>query len=241
MTEEIHFGEEGGLLTCEYNSQTIRYPVPPAQGSHQKCFSKINACAELRPAEGVELSLLVQGALEADVLPGWKKVRKDCLTRSYVRIPKRILWIPLQNSKGKKNELAGVFVERDLEGNGLSTQMNVPENLDGWKEENGIYRLGELTFVPRWRYDFDNFNKKSFSCDGLAIALLTEEGAEIFARTAYDSKMPIKKFGEDITEIKKPEKRVPIFLEGSLDILFRCDSFDRGCDGYAFGVRRERK
>ena len=96
------------------------------QGTHQECFKAINQDSEIRSAEGVELALLAYGAYHADEQKDnkeWEEVKK-LFKNNYIRVPARTLRIPQEYAKTV--ESGGVLVERDTQGNGLNTKMEIP-------------------------------------------------------------------------------------------------------------------
>lgn len=234
--KDIRFGEERGRiwLTINYDNRKIKYSYPPVQGKYTDSFQKINSDSELRPADGLELALLTAGAFSREQ-PEWKDIKERGIIQNYIRIPKRALWIP------KKHEFAGVFLEKDFEGKGLSTKMEIPKDINGWKEQNGIYinKNKKLIFIPDGKYKLGDHDKDSFVRDGLAIGQLTEEGAEIFAKTAYENNKIPRIFGVDINQINKPEQRVSA-LDSSYDgyRLYLDVGDGGGAGGFAFGVKK---
>ena len=239
MVNETTFGEIGGRewLTYSHNGRDGAFAFPPVQGTHRDCYQAMKGDSEVVPAERLDLALLTQEAYTQET-SRWQKVRQDCFVNRYVRAPMRALWIP------QKNDLAGVLLERDLEGNGIITKMQMPENIDGWKKgDNGIYESpdNQLTFVPAESYKLGEQTGKSFAKDGFATAVLTAEGAEIFARTAIDAKKTPWTWGRgiNIKDIKTPEQRVV----GLYEIIGRLGvngSYWGGSNGgCAFGVRKK--
>lgn len=111
-------------LDADYDGKRISYAYPPVQGTHEENHKAINSDPELVPVEGLEISLLTQGAFNGNS-PQWQDVRDRCILQNYIRIPMRLSWIP------STHVLAGVFIERDLQGRGLSERMNIPGNLEG--------------------------------------------------------------------------------------------------------------
>jgi hypothetical protein len=216
-------------LHVDYNGKKINFAYPPFRGAHSECFKAINSDPELIPAQGLELALLTYGAFSTDSRL-WKDVKDRCFIQTYVRIPKRLLWVPA------KDEFAGVFIEQDLTGIGLSSQMKVPENIDGWEEQNGIYSHDNITFVPKGRYTLGEHNKDSFVKDGFAIALLTEEGADIFAKAAYDNGKDLYAFGEDIIDMDSLIQRVAVLSSGRSRLYLHGDYHGDVRDGFSFGV-----
>ena len=218
-------------------SGRISYAYPPFQGTHQDNYTKINNDSEIVPAEGLHLSLLTQGAfsfegldLPDDIKAMWAYVRDTCIIENYIRIPKRNNWIP------KKHELAGVFVERDLQGKGLSERMKVPENINGWKKQGNLYVKDNMIFVPEGNYKLGEHNQNTFPEDGFAIALLTEEGAEIFAKTAYDNNLVPYTLGVNINNINSPEQKVA-YVNADRDRLnLNGDGHGHYTNGFSFGI-----
>ncbi len=236
MTNKTEFGEIGGRewLTCRHDGVARQYAFPPVQGTHRDCYQALKEDSEVVPAEGLDLALIVNGAYTQDS-KRWASVRKDCFVNRYTRSPTRMLWVP------KGNELAGIVLERDLEGKGRTSEMRLPKNIDGWKKgENGIYTSpdNQLTFVPAESYKLGEHSKGSFAKDGFATAVLTAEGAEIFAKTAVDAKRTPWTWGIDISDISKPEQRVVDLVEGDVRLSLVGSSWGDSGNGYAFGVSR---
>ena len=229
---KAEFSEEinRNWLVCKVNGREIKYAYPPVQGTHVDNYKKINEDSEIVPAEGLDISLLTKGAFSRNS-PQWKDVRDRTLIGGYTRIPSRLLWVP------SNHKLEGVFVQKDTQGKGLSERMSIPESVDGWKQQGNLYLKDDFTFVPKGVYRLGEHNQKTFSKDGLAIALLTEEGAEIFARTAYDNKRVPYNWGVDIDSLSSPEQRVA-YVFAFMDTLY-LNGYNQGDDsyGFSFGVR----
>jgi hypothetical protein len=255
MEDRIRFGEEVGRtwLTCEYGERTIEYAFPPVEGDYQHCFEELRWEEGLRPAEGLEIPLLVLGAFRMPNLLYWNEVRKK-ITNEYLRNPRRIFWVPEQDGEGRKNELTGAFVERESQRPLISiyqdaNQIEVPKNIDGWKEENGIYYNEDLIFVPVGKYKLGEHTQDSFAKDGLAIALLGKDGAELFAEIAHNHGRRPYISGEDVKKRREPFVDVSAVSDyGNNDLLalattsFGCAShWPHNKEGYAFGVRKERE
>ena len=188
MTNKTTFGEVNGgsWLTYSHNDRDGAFAFPPIQGTHRNCYQAIKEDSEIVPAEGLDLAILTEGAYTQET-PSWQKVKANCFfIDKYIRAPLRVLWVP------NGNDLAGVILERDLEGLGGTTDMKLPKNIDGWKKgENGIYESPDKNqiFVPAGSYKIGEHTKNSFAKDGFATAVLTTEGAEIFARTVTNAKL----------------------------------------------------
>ncbi len=236
MTNKPEFGEIGGRewLSCKYKGITRKYTFPPVQGTHTQCYQAIKRDSEVVPAEGLDLALIANCAYTPDS-KRWASVREDCFVGRYTRSPTRMLWVP------KGNELAGIVLERDLEGKGRTSEMKLPKNIDGWKKgDNGIYTSpdNQLTFVPAGSYKTGEHSKGSFTKDGFATAVLTAEGAEIFAKTAVDAKKTPGIWVLNIKDISESEQRV-VVLSGSTDSLNLIGGYWVDVDdGRAFGVSR---
>ena len=234
MKNKITFGEIGGRewLTYSHNGKEGRFAFPPVQGTHRACYQAIKADSEIVPAEGLDLALLTQGAYTQNT-PKWQEVKADCFVSAYTRAPVRALWIP------HGNDLAGVLLERDLEGKGCSTRMQLPENISCWKKgENGIYQSPDnnLIFVPEGSYKIGEHTKDSFAKDGFATGVLTAEGAEIFARTAVDAKKTPRTWGCKINEISAPEQTIVDLYEVDGRLYLYGGLWFDVSSGYAFGV-----
>lgn len=110
-------------------------------------------------------------------------MKEDCFVTSHVRIPNRFLLIPVGEIKGDKS-LSGVLVEKDRQGRGLSTKIEIPD-LSKWKQNDaGVYvsKDGNACFVSSNAYE-----GKSFENDRIVHAVFSAEGAEIYAKTARDA------------------------------------------------------
>jgi len=229
MAEETTFGETGReWLTYSHKGKEGKFAFPPVRGTHQKCYQAINADSEIIPAEGLEIALLTQEAYTQNT-PRWEKVREDCFVKRYIRAPMRLSWMP------HNSELAGAIVERDLEGRGLLSKMNLPVDISNWKKnESGLYVSPNENqiYVEKARYSLGEINEN----DGLAIAYLGREGAEIFVRTARDNKKVPYSWGLNIKDIKQPEQRVVVLGENGGRLCvdgLNWGGYDYGC---AFGV-----
>lgn len=211
-----------GWLKAKSGNREVSFAWPPFQGTHQDCYQAIAQDKELVPAEGLDLAILANGAYTQNT-PKWASVKGN-FKSNWVRTPNRILWIP------KSNELAGILIERDNQGNGLSTKMNIPKDVNGWSNQDGIYVSpdGNTKLVPADKYNLGKVNSK----DGFLRAILTSEGAELFVKTAKDSKLVPYTWGLDINGLTAPEQRVSLLGEfvGGLFLI--------GVLGYclAFGV-----
>ncbi|MEK6928092.1 MAG: hypothetical protein AABX11_06695 [Nanoarchaeota archaeon] len=171
-----------GWLVAQSGNREVRFAFPPVSGTHSDCYKSIAQDKELVPAEGLDLALLAEGAYTQKT-PQWQSVRSNFIN-SWARTPNRVLLIPT-NSFTLDKSLSGILVEKDLQGIGFNTAMQVPDLSSGWTQnELGIYvsSNGNAQFVPSSTYE-----GKSFEQDGIAHAHLTPEGAEIFARTARNN------------------------------------------------------
>ena len=216
-------------LQIKHGDNVVRFAYPPVAGTHQECFGKIAEDNELRAAQGVELALLTHGAYTGN--DEWKDVKKTCFQSNYTRTPNRVLWIPKSFIKGDKS-LSGVLVEKDSEGKGLSTKMEVPADFSDWKEQNGLYVKRDLTFVPKDKYALDEIKED----DGFARAILGDEGASIFVKTARDANLKPYNWGIDVNNISKPEQRVALLGEGSCRLALYGYFCSDGRGIRAFGV-----
>jgi hypothetical protein len=238
MTDKPEFGEIGGRewLSCRHKGVERRYAFPPVQGTHRDCYQALKEDSKVVPAEGLDLALIANGAY-TQKSKRWTKVRKDCFVSRYAntRSPTRMLWVP------EYNELAGIVLERDLEGKGRTSEMKLPENIGGWKKgDNGIYASpdNQLIFVPAGSYKLGEHSKRSFAKDGFATAVFTAEGAEIFAKTAVDAKRTPWTCGISIDDISEPEQKVVDLDEhGDKLYLLGVSWGDSNC--YAFGRAKE--
>ena len=236
MKNKTTFGEIGGRewLTYSHNGKEGRFAFPPVKGTHQACYRAIKADREIVPAEGLDLALLTQGAYTQNT-PKWQEVKDDCFVSvsAYTRAPVRALWIP------HGNDLAGVLLERDLEGKGCSTRMQLPKGISGWKKgENGIYQSpgNNLIFVPEGSYKIGGHTKNSFAKDGFATGVLTAEGAEIFARTAVDAKKTLRTWGYEVNKINAPEQAIVGLNENDSGLDLDGNNWNGNDNGYAFGI-----
>lgn len=220
-------------LVAKYLTRVTKFAFPPFQGTHQECYQTIVEDKELAPARGLDLALLTNGAYTQDT-PQWLSVR-DNFRNSLVRVPNRILLIPRGHIK-EDRALSGVLVERDIQGNGLSTKMQVPD-LSKWTQNSeGVYvpNAQDYKFVF---YPSDLYDGKSFEEDRVAHAHLTPEGAEIFAKTAKDAGLvPYDYLAQRVKEISSPEQRVSLLYEGSGRLRLGGHSWGDDRDGHAFGV-----
>ena len=235
MTRDVTYSERGliqGELRAQRGGKVIRFAWPPYKGAHPDCYRTFKGSTTLAPAEGLDLAVLTHGAHNQDT-PLWKKAELKFSYRSYVRTPHRCLLIPSGNIKGDPC-LSGILVERDVEGNGLNTIMNVPD-LSSWRQnDDGVYVQHDnsysAVFVPSTSYEGRSFEK-----DGVAHAHLTPEGAELFARTARDAGLdPYNWLAHRVNKIKSPEQRVSL-LSKLKDMLYLGGHFlDDEEEGYTF-------
>jgi len=185
-----------GWLTYFHKGKEGRFALPPFVGTHEECYQAIKEGGFV-PAEGLDLALLMGGIYKSNwAMAGLKIANKHSpdAPRTIVRTPIRGLWIP------PEKDLAGILLEKDLEGRGMSTEIQFPKDISKWtKGENGIYVSpdGNQTFIPEGSYKLGEHTPNSFARDGFATAVLTAEGAEICAKAAghlyikgYDVKNP---------------------------------------------------
>ncbi len=226
-------------LPVQYGQDRVDFSYPSVRGTHQECFEAIAKDPEITPAEGIELALLTHGAYTGK--DEWESIKQDSFINNCVRAPVRFLWLPKSSMKDKG--LSGVSVQREVKGEGLSIRMAVP-NLNDWKEENGIYFSPDrnTSFVSSDKYELGKHNQRSFAKDGIARAVLSPDGAEIFAKTAYDAKKTLGIWGVDSDSISEPKERVGLLGEysGRL-ILVGSDWDDFNRNDRAFGVRKSRE
>ncbi|MEK6848841.1 MAG: hypothetical protein AABX65_04380 [Nanoarchaeota archaeon] len=211
------------------------------QGTHQECFKAINQDSEIRSAEGVELALLAYGAYHADEQKDnkeWEEVKK-LFKNNYIRVPARTLWIPQEYAKTV--ESGGVLVERDTQGNGLNTKMEIP-NIKKWiKDDYGIYISQDKNqkFIPFGSYTLGVHTKESFAKDAYTISVLSKEGAGIFAQTVEYAGLKPWIWGVDIQKIESPEQRVSLLFGGVSGLYLGGDVRSDDGDYRAFGVRKK--
>lgn len=226
-------------LPIKYLGREIKIAYPPVQGTHQECFQAINNDPELRPAEGLELAFLTAGAYQGKE-PEWQDIRNNCFVNNYTRAPVRNLWIPSSSFK-EDSSLSGVLVERDVQGFGLSAKMQIPNlsDSDNWKQNsNGIYvsKDKNKTFVPKSKYKLGEHTKDTFAKDGYAITVLTPEGAELFAKTAFNAGKNSWISGIDVESIKEPIQRVSLLYEDGSWLGLSGVDWDGNGSSRAFGV-----
>ena len=217
-------------LPVQYGQQEVRFAYPAVQGTHHECFTAINKDKELRPAEGLELALLTFGAYNSKEQE-WKDIRQTCFIDQCTRASCKLLLIPA-GPIASDASLSGVLIERDINGIGLTKEMQVPD-LSQWEETEGVYHLvsssAKAVFVPSSAYE-----GKSFEQDRIAHAHLTPEGAELFAKTARDAgKNPHNWIARRMKEIKLIEQRVSLLHESSYRLGYRL-----GLNSSGWGVNR---
>lgn len=237
MIKQISYDEEIGRtwLTAQYGDRTVKFAHPPVQGTHQECYQAIKKDSELNAAEGLDLAILTNGAYTSKK-PTWKSIRGN-FQSGWVRVPMRNLWLPKGSIKGD-NGLSGVLTERDVEGLGRSTNMEIPD-LSQFKENKGIYtpKDGSKVFISADNYKLGEHTTKSFAKDGYAIRVLTPEGAELFAKTAVDAGKVPYIWGIDVNSTKTPEQRVSLLYEGGVGLyLGGVGNWSGNGDIHAFGV-----
>lgn len=229
-----------GVETSRVN---VEYKLPFVRGTHEEVFSRLNADLEVRPAENEELVYIFQEAFKAQTA-AWKKVLNEVVKPSYLRNPKRLMYLPTKKSNLPHENAfeGGVYVHRDVEGLGMSVPILHGEAEGEWKELDGIYvnKSAEIIFVPASKYKTGDHTPKSFVKDGLVRALLGgEESVERFAKVAVDNKKLLKLWALDPKDISKEELRVSdlcYFRGSSLDV-FSIGVSDCGSN-FAAGVYR---
>ncbi|MBI2631825.1 hypothetical protein HYW75_02375 [Candidatus Pacearchaeota archaeon] len=205
-------------LTTKYNNVLVKFAYPPVQGTQQECFTAINHDTELRPAEGLELALLTYGAYNGKESE-WQDVRKDCFQGGYTRVSVRNLWIPKKTFSFDPS-LSGVLVENDLQGECFINKMQVPDlsNSDVWvQNEEGVYvsKNENSKFIPESKHKLGEHTKDTFAKDNYAQTKLTPEGAELFAKTAFDKGKKLWIYGVDINSISSPVQWASVLGEDS--------------------------
>lgn len=220
-------------LPISYNGNTTRIAYPAFTGTHQRAFEAIGKDRALVPAQGLDLALIAHGAYSGKS-PEWKDIRQDAFVINYIRSPTLNIWIPKGFIKGDAN-LSGVLVQKDLNGKGLTDKVNVPDLNKFKQEDSGLYVSADAIFVPSDKYKLGGHTVDSFSKDGIALATLTPEGAELFAKTAIDAGKTPYIWGIDTNTIANPEKRVSL-LDESEGRFYLIGLWGVGRDGRAFGV-----
>ena len=219
---------DGGIET--------HYHYPPVQGPHRYCFQTITSDPELRPAEGIELALLVSGAYyernyyKSRNIPEWADIRAEGFSRG-IRVPFTFLLTPKGHCPIDR-KLAGILVEKDLKGRGLQPDRSFPA--DGWTEKEGVYVLGDLTFVPEDKYT----NRTTMvETDGLARVVFSDRGASIaIDAVSYMGDVPYN-FFPDVKQLDAPLPLVGILLGSGGS--FELSGSDADYWGFcAFGVRK---
>ena len=222
-------------LPVSYAGNEIKFAYPSVRGPHQECYKAISKDKELVPAEGLDLTLLTFGAYNGKE-PEWEDIRQNAFVYNYTRVPSRNLWLPAGTilvDKKIESDLAGVLIERDVKGLGLSTIMEVPD-LKSWKQVDGIYVSPDRNqqFIPTSAYS------DKFENDGYAKATLTQEGAELFAKTAKDAGKQPRTRKVDVNSITKPEQRVSLLGEDDDRLYLYGNSWGNAWDSHAFGVSK---
>jgi hypothetical protein len=220
-------------LSCQYDGKTRDFAYPLVQGTHQECYEAITRDKEIVPAERLDLALLAYGAFSSKE-PLWQEVKQKAFINGYLRVPMRLLWIP------KGNKFSGVLIERDLQGKGLTEKMQIPENMDEFEKTGRFYSNadGNRLWVPNENYKSGKHSVAEFENNGFANAVLTEEGCEIFAKTASDNNKNLCIW----TNNDKVIQRVPAFIldEEGLYLVYYGWGNDLG-NGCAAGIKKSSK
>jgi hypothetical protein len=206
---------------------------PPVQGTHPDCFKEL-AKRKAVILEGNDLTRVAEDAYTQNT-PVWKAIKANQFVNGYTRIPVRMSFNP--SKKEPCPIFPGVLVQRDLKGIGLTAPFIVPStDSDEWVKRDRIYvhKTG-IIYVPEGEYFLGEHKKGMFEKDGLAIAVLEEEGAQRYEQTGRDNKLPLKSWGVDITKINQPLVRVGVLNEFGGRLNLYCYFDGSYSDGYAFG------
>lgn len=235
-------------LVYHHNGKDGAFAFPPTRGHYRDCYQTMKLDRELVPAEGLNLALLVQGAYTKET-PRWQKIKIDCFVKGYLIAPMRTLWIP------HDDDLAGIILERDLEGEGMLTSLEgegiptsmrsqknrLKENISSWtKGENGIYESPDknLILVPEGSYNFGVHSASSFVKDGFVTAVFTAEGAEMLVKTAVDAKLKLLTWGYEVMSLTEPKWRIVDFNVDNDRFNLAGYNWGDSWEYYAFGISR---
>ncbi|MDO8563504.1 MAG: hypothetical protein Q7R87_00680 [Nanoarchaeota archaeon] len=223
-------------LPVRYGDTITRIAYPAFTGTHKDCFEAIGEDKELIPSQGLDLALIAFGAYNGKK-PEWKDIRKNAFVKSYTRSPTINNLIPKGFIKGDKG-LSGVLVQKDLSGNGLTSKLVVLDLNNFNQEASGLYVSADSNkiFVPLDKYKPGEHTADSFSKDGFAIATLTPEGAELFAKTAIDAKKVPYTWGINPSQITNPKQRVSLLVEGSGRLGLGGVDWGRGGRATSYGL-----
>lgn len=220
-----------------------KFSFPPVRGTHEECYRAIKSTPKISPAEELDLALLINAAHTQNI-PRWENVRKNCLINSYIRIPAILTWMP------HDSELAGIILEKNTQGEKLTSKFNLSKEISQWEEnKDGLEEIfsweenenrlfispnKDVIWIPENRYSLGRINET----DGLLIACLGREGAELFVKTARDSKKISANWGRNLKNIWQPEQRLAGLEEDSNNlVIYGYHSFGND-KGYAFGVSK---
>ncbi|MEK6889585.1 MAG: hypothetical protein AABX35_00195 [Nanoarchaeota archaeon] len=221
-------------LPISYNGSTTRIFFPPVQETHQEAFAAIGDDKELTPAQGLDLALIAHGAYNGkDSI--WEYIKQNAFFNHNTRSPTVNTWIPKGKIEGD-DSLSGVLVQKDLNGKGLTSKVNIPDLAKFKQNASGLYVSQDSIFVPSYKYKLGEHTAESFSKDGFTIATLTPEGAELFAKTAVDTGKTPHTLGIDINTIANPEKRVSVFKDSTWSLGLVGYYYDNSRFDFAFAV-----
>lgn len=230
---KMKFSSRQGRSWLDVNGGEISYAFPPVKGTHDECYGTISADPEIIPVEGRNLAVLINGMYSEKDDALWQQAKQDCMVDYWTRSPTGTLWFLDKLPNGKPNKLAGVLVRRnDLLGR--EDPINEIPNISSFEEHDRLLFSadGKYVFVPKGAYSLGAVNEK----DGLQRAVLTDEGAEINAKTARDNGLVLWNYGIDISQISSPQQRTVVFDEGDGRLVLD-GAWDDDYDDRAFGER----
>jgi len=205
--------KEADVAELFIDVNTIKYKIPPATGTHKEVFQELSADEKVETAQGKKIVAYAHGALVYRKNEWADQERIRFPSYNYLRFPAVLTVIPKRKEFGDLE--GGMLIDPDLAGEGIEKQIDIPEDLSGWKVSDGNILIKDTRiFLPYNTWYKDQWDE----ANGVPIALAGGvEGAEALAKTAKDSGRNYKPLLKvNPTEISSPEKRVP-FLYGSGD------------------------
>ena len=228
---KITFPEkQPNLAELFIDGNSVNYRIPPVTGTHSECFSESNSNEEVRRATGKEIVAYAYGAL-AHKKNEWADQERILFpTKKYLRVPVVLTIVPKIKEFG---DLEGMMiVDKDLKGEGIAMETEVPTDLSGWiMSEYGILERNGRIAVP-----YDKWYKEQWDEDNGAVIAIFEgkDSASLLAKTAKDSGRKYRPLWKvNPVKIIIPEKRVPVMdgsNDGRLDLVCSHDGLNgNGC------------
>ncbi|MBI2631998.1 hypothetical protein HYW75_03270 [Candidatus Pacearchaeota archaeon] len=258
------------VLNVIYGKKRINYPYPPFFGARSTCFDELRGYDELRPSNGLEISVLFYGirrainsghsTLDREWEKLWENIygKRDAeneyweIPRAMVILPLRNLWIP-EGKFEENHSLSGILVDSNIERAWNSEKMQIPilSDSENWrKNEKGIYisNDNDLKFIPNEKFRLGRHTKSSFIRDNYAQTIFTRRGAEIIASFAYDFGLSPYIRGLNAEDsiigeesLDNPIQRDTILYLGEKELILDCQHLSTFHNYFLFGVFKEKK